>query len=127
MNHGAVKMTAHVKRRQTHEHRMLDELAEVMPAGVPAVGFSYPALAERLGESANAMLAAKRTFEAPGILRTRISYEPGRGRTSTWELTMPLDRAHEGCLASISIRLEGPSRKAEQRRADDVAGAPAVR
>lgn len=111
---GGVKLSAHVKRRQATEHRILDELGKIMPSGQPASGVSYPALAEQIGESAYAVLSAKTTFEAAGILRTEISYPAGRGRVSTWELALPLDRAHDELTREHERQLDRPSTKAKR-------------
>lgn len=110
-----VKITTPVRRRQDNEHRILDELAKIMPAGKPATGVSYPAIAEQIGETAYAVLTAKSTLEDAGVLRTTIANRPGRGRVATWELAMPLDRAHEELSREHQRQLDRPSASAKRR------------
>lgn len=107
-----MRKTAHVERRFENEHRILDKLAKLLPVGQPQSGLSYPALAEKMGEQPHAVLLAKRTMEDAGILRIDIEYPKGKsGRVSVWELTMPVDQAHEEMRLEHQRQLERPSRK----------------
>ena len=111
-----MKKTAHVQRRFNTEHRILDKLAGFLPVGQPVSGMSYPAVAERIGEAAHAVLLAKKTMEDAGILRTVLDYPKGMsGRVSIWEMRLPLAVAHEEMSREHERQLERPSRKAQRR------------
>ena len=90
------------------EHRILDELAKIMPLGQPLVGAAYPALARQIGQSPYSMLTAKGSLERAGVLKATISNPPGlRGRLSTWELLLPVDQAHVALSAEHRRELAG--------------------
>lgn len=111
-----MRKTAHVQRRFDTEHRILDKLAGILNTGQPQAGMSYPAVAERIGEAAHAVLLAKKTMEDAGILRTTIDYPKGQsGRVSIWELLLPLDLAHEEMRREHERQLSRPSRKAQRK------------
>lgn len=113
-----MRKTANVERRFKTEHRILDKLAKKMKVGVEYPGMAYPAVAEELGEQVHAMLAAKRSLEQAGVLRTRIDYPKGQsGRVSVWTLTLPLEIAHEELTKEHERQLVRPSVK-EQRNRD---------
>lgn len=110
-----MRMTANVKRRFDTEHRILDKLYGIMKVGEDREGMAYPSVAQEIGEQVHAMLAAKRSFEDAGILRTRIEYPKGQsGRMSVWTLQLPQPIAHEELDKEHERQLVRPSTK-EQR------------
>lgn len=114
-----MRKTAHVERRFETDHRILDRIGALMEVGKQKP-WSYPAVAEEIGEAAHSVLLAKRTFEDAGILRTTLEYPKGRsGRVSMWELTMPVAMAHEELRREHARQLERPSRKEVRRRRMD--------
>lgn len=122
-----MRKTAHVQRRFDTEHRILDKLSEILPVGEPTPGMSYPAVAERIGEAAHAVLLAKNTMEDAGILRVTLDYPKGQsGRVSIWELLLPVDVAHEEMRREHERQLARPSRKAARKRNLHQEGEPAA-
>lgn len=112
-----MRMTANVKRRFDMEHRILDKLSKIMPVNEEQVGFSYPMVADRIKEPVHAVLAAKRTMEDAGILRTRIDYPKGQsGRVGVWTLVMPVEMAHIEMTQEHERQLARPSGKTQRRR-----------
>lgn len=111
------KISANVKRRFDMEHRILDKLAKRMPVGEDQVGMAYPQVAEDIGEPVHAVLAAKRTMEDAGILKTRIDYPKGKsGRVGIWTLMMPVDLAHEEMTREHHRQLARPSLATQRKR-----------
>jgi hypothetical protein len=104
-----------VARRLKAEHEILDELAKLM-GGEPLAGVNYPDIGKRIGRSRHAIFSAKQILSAAGILRTTVTYPPGRGRVSTWELTLPVDRAHEELTREQERQLERPGKGRRQGR-----------
>lgn len=110
-----MKKTAHVQRRFDTEHRILDKIGKLLPVGERRP-WSYPAVAEEIGEAAHAVLLAKKTMEDAGVLRTTLEYPKGQsGRVSMWELTMPLPLAHDELTREHERQLNRPSMKAQRR------------
>lgn len=112
-----MRKTANVERRFKNEHAILDKLAKIMKVGQEYPGMAYPQVAEQLNVPVHAMLAAKRSLEQAGVLRTHIDYPKGMsGRVSVWTLTLPLPIAHEELTKEHERQLVRPSMKEQRNR-----------
>ena len=110
-----MKKTAHVQRRFDTEHRILDKILNRLPVG-ERKPWSYPAVAEEIGEAAHAVLLAKKSLEDAGILRTTLEYPKGQsGRVSMWEITMAPAMAHDELTREHERQLNRPSMKKQRQ------------
>lgn len=111
------KVSANIQRRFDMEHRILSKLAKRMPVGVDQVGMAYPQVAADIDEPVHAVLAAKKTMEDAGILKTRIEYPKGKsGRVGVWTLAMDEALAHEEMTKEHQRQLARPSSATLRKR-----------